>query len=233
MTTWAEICAAAMVYIDDVRLTEQLAISPALYYRRMSLFVSSALSELNKPPELKDYLNREKVLPSYGDYAWASTVESMAGATAVQTGMTGFELCSCVISETLNDGRVMQTPYAVTYDAETGVVTFPQQESVGITYELDFYKDGSFATLSDSQMRLYAKAVALVWEEQFNSDWLARTPKIHDSSFTTVNEANYTEKTSQALSRTRIAFYDALRDYEQLCAYNTVVRKNPPKVVLT
>ena len=84
MTTWAEICAAAMVYIDDVRLTEQLAISPALYYRRMSLFVSSALSELNKPPELMDYLNSEKVLPSYGDYAWASTVESMVISSAVR-----------------------------------------------------------------------------------------------------------------------------------------------------
>ena len=67
MTTWADICAASMVYIDDVRLDEQLSISPALYYRRMSLFVSAALSELNKPPELLDYLNSGKVLPLFND----------------------------------------------------------------------------------------------------------------------------------------------------------------------
>lgn len=233
MTNWAEICAAAMVYIDDVRLTEQLSISPALYYRRMSLFVSSALPILKMPPELLDYLLSEKVEPQYGDFYWTSTEESIMQETAVETGMTGYSLCSCIITELQPDGRTLQTPYEVEYDPDTGIVTFPEQESANITYELDFYTDGSFATLSDSQMRLYALAVALIWEERFYTSWLDRTPKIHDSSFTTVNEANYTEKTSQALQRTRLSFYDALRDYEQLCAYKSVVTKSTSsKVVL-
>lgn len=232
MTNWADIYAAAMTWIDDVRLTEQLSISPALYSRRMSLFVLRALPMLNKPPELLDYLLAEKEEPIYTDFYWTSTEESTTQETTVETGITGYGLCSCVSVETLDDGRVLQTPYAVTYDSETGSVVFPAQESDGIVYELDFYTDGSFSDLSDSQMRLFGVAVALVWEERFYANWLNRQPKINDSSFSTVNEANYTEKTSQALSRARIAFYDALRDYEQTCAYTRTVTKFPPKVVL-
>lgn len=223
MTSWAEIDAAAMVLIDDERLNEQLEISPALYYRRMSMFVRIAMPMLSKPPELLSYIARDAEEPSYADFEWTSTEASMSGDTIVATGMDGYELCSCVMVELLNDGRVIQTPYAVTYDAETGNVTFPQQESAGITYELDFYTDGSFADLTDTQIRLFAMAIAVVWDDRFVNTWLNKTPKINDSSFATVNEANWTEKTSQAHTRKELQFWDELQKYEQLCAYNTVV----------
>lgn len=232
MTTWADIVTAAMVYIDDVRLSDQLSISPALFYRRMSLFVSSAFPMLKKPPELLDYLTKSVVYPVYDDFTWVSTEASTSSETAVETGKTGYDICSCVSVEETDDGRTLQTPYAVTYDKETGIVTFPVQPADGIAYELDFYTDGSFADLSESQMRLFALAVRMVWEERFYSNWLNRQPKIGDSSFTTVNEANYTEKSSQALQRTRQAFWDALNAYEQLCTYKRAIPPTMSKVVL-
>lgn len=222
-TSWAQVDAAAMVPIDDERLNEQLEISPALYYRRMSMYVKAAIPMLSKPPELLAHITGEMQEPSYGEYEWTSTDDSMLGDTVVQTGMTGYELCSCVICEMLNDGRILQTPYAVTYDAETGDVTFPQQTAAGIMYQLDFYTDGSFADLTETQMRLFAQAIAVVWDQRFTSNWLDRTPKIMDSSFMTVNEANWTEKTSQAHMRKELQFWDELQKYEQLCAYQTVV----------
>lgn len=222
-TTYAEIDAAAMVLIDDVRLAEQIEISPALYYRRMSFFVDAALPLLSRPPELLQYLTRTKVEPTYGEASWESTEASKTGETVVQTGMTDFDICSCVVTQTLDDGRVLQTPYAVSYDSTTGNVTFPQQTAAGINYDLDFYKDGSFGDLTATQVRLFALAVALVWDERFVTNWLNRQPKINDSSFTTVNEANWTEKTSQAHLRKEQAFHDEMKHYEQMCAYESVV----------
>ena len=222
-TSWAEIDAEAMVMIDDVRLQEQLAISPALYYRRMALFVSAAMPLLSRPPELLAYLVKDMQTPSYDDYEWVSTAESTTQQTDVATGMTGYELCSCVIVEELDDGRVMQTPYAVSYDSETGTVTFPQQTAEGVRYQLDFYTDGSFNDLSPSQKRLFALAIGLVWDERFENAWLPRTPKINDSSFLTVNEANWTEKISQAHRRRAQDFYEELKAYEQMCAYQSRV----------
>lgn len=222
-TTWAQLDAAAMVLIDDVRLTEQMAISPALYYRRMSLFVQAAIPMLSRPPELLTYLTNTVDEPQYTDFEWISTEESKLSETVVATGAVGYDICSCVIDEVLTDGRVMQTPYAVTYDAETGNVTFPQQSASGIVYQLDFYKDGSFATLSDAQIQLFASAIAVLWDERLLNTWLSRTPKINDSSFATVNEANYTEKTSQAHLRREQSFHEQLKHYEQLCSYQTVV----------
>lgn len=222
-TSWAEIISAAMVLIDDVRLTEQMEISPALFYRRMSLYLTSAMPLLSRPPELLSYLNTEMQTAQYTDFAWTSTTESTVSETEVGTGAVGYDICSCVISNILDDGRVLQTPYDVTYDSETGIVTFPEQTAPDVNYQMDFYKDGSFADLTEIQIRLFAVAIALVWDERFTSGWLDRTPKINDSSFTTVNEANWTEKTSQAHLRREQAFHEELKHYEQLCAYQTVV----------
>ena len=223
MTSWAEICAESMVIIDDLRLQEQLATSPALYYRRMSLFVTSAMPMLSRPPELLTYLVNGMQAPTYADAEWVSTAESMTQQTVISTGNIGYDICSCVSVEILDDGRVMQTPYAVTYDAETGDVTFPVQSAEGINYELDFYTDGTFNPLTPTQIRLFALAISVVWDDRFISSWLPRTPKINDSSFATVNEANWTEKESQAHRRKAQDFYDELKAYEQLCAYQTRV----------
>ena len=212
-----------MVPIDDLRLQEQLEISPALYYRRMSLFITSAMPMLCRPPELLTYLVNGMSVPAYDDYEWISTEESTTQETTVETGKTGFDLCSCISIEVLDDGRIVSTPCAVEYNAETGDVTFPQQEATGITYELDFYTDGTFNTLSTSQIHLFALAIALVWDERFQQNWLNRQPKINDSSFTTVNEANWTEKQSQSHRRLSQDFHEALKAYEVLCAYTTRV----------
>lgn len=222
-TSWAELYTAAMVPIDDLRLQEQLAISPALFYRRMSLYVQTAMPLLSRPPELLRYLERDMQEPQYSDFEWTSTEESTAGETVVGTGLIGYELCSCIIVEQLDDGRILQTPYAVTYNVETGDVTFPQQDAAGVTYELDFYTDGSFNDLTPSQIRLFAMAIALVWDDRFESNWLNRQPKTNDSSFTTVNEANWTEKISQAHRRKAQDFFEELKAYEQQCAYKTRV----------
>lgn len=222
-TSWAQIYAAAMVPIDDIRLTEQMEISPALYYRRMSLYVTAAMPLLSRPPELLQYLASGMIEPTYSDFEWVSTEDSTSAETTVNTGAIGYDLCSCIINETLDDGRILQTPYAVEYDAETGDVIFPVQSASGIAYQLDFYSDGSFNDLSEIQIRLFGEAVALVWDERFTNGWLNRQPKINDSSFSTVNEANYTEKTSQAHLRREQIFNDELKHYEQLCAYTSRV----------
>ena len=222
-TSWAEIYAAAMMPIDDVRLQEQFEISPALYYRRMALFVDRAVPMLSRPPELLTQLRQSMVKPLFGEASWTSTEESTTEETTVSTEMIGFDICSCTINEVLDDGRVLQTPYEIQYDSETGDVVFPTQASAGIVYELDFYTDGSFADLSDAVIQLFASAIAVVWDERFIGSWLQRTPKINDSSFATVNEANWTEKTSQAHLRREQAFHEQLKHYEQLCAYQTRV----------
>lgn len=227
MTSWADVVAAAMVQIDDVQLTEQLAVSAAQFYRRMAAFITQALPLLSRPPELRRYLQREMVVPLWDDYEWTSTAESMTDETVLQTGKTGFELCSAVIIRQEHDGRISYYPYSgEIYDPDTGDVAFPVQAAEGTRYMLDFYTDGSFADLSYAQMRLFAMAVAVVWNERFDNTWLNLTPKIKDESFDTVNESNYMEKSSQRLQRVIAAFTDELGRYEQDCKYASVL-KNP------
>lgn len=221
-TSWAEIITNnAMVLINDVRLSEQLEVSPALFYRRMSLYVENALPLLSKPPELITYVNKGIQKPIFGDFEWTSTDESTSEETVISTDLIGFELFSCVIREDDGNGNITLKPYTeATYNAETGEVTFPEQDTNDITYMMDFYSDGSFAeNFTGTVKRLLGLAIAMVWDERFERTWLNLTPKIHDSSFETVNEANYTDKVNLRLRENRLAFYDELKKFEQDNAY--------------
>lgn len=224
-TAWADIVSAAMVQIDDVRLEEQMAVSPAQFYRRMSALILQALPLLSRPPELLSFFQKDMQAPAYDDYEWVSDGASTQAETEVSTGMTGYDLCSVTQRVQAPNGTVSLVPYSgAAYDAETGIVTMPQQTATGISYDFDFYTDGTFTDLTETQMRLFALAVAVVWDERFSRSWISMTPKIHDDSFETVNEANYTQQITKRLHDNRIAFNDELRFYEQLCAYNGAFR---------
>lgn len=220
MTAIADVIAQAMVIIDDIRLQEQISVNPALFYRRMSAYVDAAMPLLSSPPQLYEYISKNYTQPTYDDYEWTSTYESVMESVTISTEKTGYDLCSIVIIDSDNNA----IPYtAAIYNAETGEITFPIQESEGITYEIDFYKDGEVDDLTPTMMRLFSLAIAIIWDERFTRNWLNITEKIKDSSFQTVNESNYIDKITIRMKENRQAFQDEMRKYEQNTAYKTVV----------
>ena len=228
-TPWTEIiCNYAMPVMDDVRLIDQMGENPALFFRRMALYMDLAIPMVSRPPELDSYLNYELVKPVYDDMIWRSTSESLEGETTVKTTMTGYELFSCSLREVDESGVVTYTPVSgVTYDHETGTIVFPQQETVGLEYNVDFYTDGSFYyDLTEAQKRLLGLAIGVVWDERFSRNWLNITMKVKDASFDTVNESNYMREVQNRLFMNRHLLNDELRKYEQDVAYkNTVTPK--------
>lgn len=228
-TPWTEIiCNYAMPVMDDVRLIDQMGENPALFFRRMALYMDLAIPMVSRPPELDSYLNYELVKPVYDDMIWRSTSESLEGETTVKTTMTGYDLFSCSLREVDESGVVTSTPVSgVTYDPETGTIVFPQQETVGLEYNVDFYTDGSFYyDLTEAQKRILGLAVGVVWDERFSRNWLNLTMKVKDASFDTVNESNYMREVQNRLFMNRHLLNDELRKYEQDVAYkNTVTPK--------
>lgn len=220
-TPWTEIiCNYAMPVMDDVRLTDQMGENPALFFRRMALYMDLAIPMVSRPPELDSYLNYELVKPEYDDYLWTSDGES-----TVETGKTGYELFSCSIREVDDSGVVTSTPVSnVEYDVETGTVTFLDGTTEGTVYNIDFYTDGSFYyDLTEAQKRILGLAIGVVWDERFSRNWLNITQKIKDSSFDTVNESNYMREVQNRLFMNRHLLNDELRKYEQDVAYKNTV----------
>lgn len=228
MTAIAEVINEALVYIDDVRLNEQLGTNPALFYRKMQSYVNSAMPLLSSPPELYQYIISEYVPAEYDSFEWQSTEESLSQVTAVDTGMIGYEVCSVVI---LDEVGTEAYPNA-SYDSETGIVTFPVQSATGVMYEMDFYTDGSFKDLSVYKKRLFGRAIALVWDERFERTWLNIQPKVKDSSFQTVNEANFMRSGADRLKESRQSFEDEMHKYEQLNAYQNINKPYPQRTLL-
>ena len=113
------------------------------------------------------------------------------------------------------------TPYTdFTYNSETGYITFGVQPEEGIIYDADFYTDGYFnADLTPAQIRLFALAISVVWNERFENDWLNIQPKVKDNSFKTANEPGFISKVTERQLQYRQRFSDELRKYEQDVAY--------------
>lgn len=229
MTAIADVITQAMVYIDDIRLQEQLAVNPALFYRRMSDYINAAMPLLSSPPQLLDHVHGQYTAPEYGEEYWTSTEASMTEETVISTDYIGYDLCSVVSIDTENNATAYPD---ATYNSETGEVTFPQQVAEGINYEIDFYKDGETADLTPTMVRLFALAIAIVWDERFSNSWLNITQKIKDSSFQTVNESTYMDKLTNRQKENRQRFQDEMRKYEQNSAYKTVVSPYRHKVTL-
>jgi hypothetical protein len=180
-----------------------------------------ALPMLTRPPDLEQYLTKDIILPEYGSTSWESDEASTTAESEVNTGLVGYEMVS--VTHRSADGRD-ETPYTeAEYDPETGIVTFPVQSAAGLRYEIDAYKDGSFQVLDYSKMRLFSLAVAVVWDERFDRNWLNMQMKIKDSSFATAAEGQYTEKINQRMLRNRALLSDELRKYEQDVYYQSRV----------
>ena len=221
-TLWSEVITNyAMVVTDDEKMREKLAVSPALFFRELSLWVQTAMPLCSRPPELLAFLSEGLKAPSYADAEWVSTHDSTVHETVVETGKTGFSICSCVIAQPVGAGDVTFLPYHnFTYDAETGDVTFPQQDNAGTEYRLDFYTDGEFLhDLTDTQKRLMGMAIAVTWDNRFNRNWLNMQPKPHDKSFDIVNENSTMKESASRYLKNLAAFNQELAKYEQDCAY--------------
>ena len=233
-TAWSDIITnSAMVVIGDDRMQDDLRTDAALFFRRMSSWMGMAIPMLKSPPELLVYLTDGLVEPQYADFEWTSDQISTTQETVVETGKVGYELCNCVSVQYARNGDAAFFPYTdFTYDPETGVVTFSQQDSADVEYRLDFYTDGQFAhDLTFRQKRLLGLAIAVTWDNRFNREWLNIQPKVKDKSFNTPNE-NTTMKESTARYKENLQlFYSELRGYEQECAY--MRRVNPMRRVFS
>ena len=221
----------AMVEIDDIRLRQQAQETPALFYRRMWLYLQNAIPLFNRPPEMRAYLLNDLQAPTFDNVEWVSTESSTTEQSVVDTGKTGYELFSCAVVSYDNAGNVEMIPYTdAKYDSESGEVTFPMQAEAGIIYTMDFYSDGSFAkALTIAQKRLLGLCCATVWYERFAGNWLNMQPKIIDKSFETRSEHAWITANTSRLKELRASLSGELMKYEQDCEYVATI-KNPKQL---
>ena len=213
----------AMVEINDINLDKQLQDYPALFFRRMWMYVKNAIPIFNNPPELQQWL--AYTAPQFGEYNW--TGATSAQTTEVDTGLKGFDLMSVSVLSTGMDGEICSEPYTqASYDAETGVVTFPPGVVDGTQFQMDFYLDGAFQNdLKADEMRILGLCVAMVWYQRFAGNWLNMQPKLMDKSFSVGSEANHIRAMTERFREIRQQVYGEIQRYAQNTAYRDMVQR--------
>ena len=220
-TTWSEsICDYGMVEINDIRVTEGLANDPALFFRKMALYLKNAIPMFGKPPEEKARLKGTE--PKYD--AYTCTVET-AGEQTIETGKTGYELCSVEVIRLDKFGNPVSAPVeGASYDPETGTVTVPEGQTAGDRLDINFYTDGVFPVeLSYSEKQILGLCLQYVWESRFAGDWLNRVPKPKGKSFEVPASAPQTRADTERLTFLKRQIDGKVRSYAQSIAYNNVV----------
>lgn len=223
-TMWAEvICDFGMVQINDVRLEEELQNNPALFFRKMALYLKNAIPRFNKPPEEQGRLTGTP--PSYDDYSFTTTEE---GEQTINTDLTGYSIFSVQQIQVDQFGNPESTPLAgCQYDAETGVVTVPAGLAVGSVLSIDFYTDGEFDNdLSLDEKEILGMCLQMVWENRFSGNWLDRVPKPKGKSFDIPSEAPQTNANTSRMKFLQKELNGKMRAYSQMIAYQNVVPVN-------
>ncbi len=211
-----------MVEQQDIRLEEQAQENPALFFRRMWLYLQNAIPRFNRPPEAKQWLKLETI-PTFDDFYYTADTDYPDG-TSINTGKLEFQLCSTGINSVNRLGKPIYTPISNTYDPTTGTVTITEPLNIGTEVQFDFYTDGKFVETLDGEMgQILGLCVQIIWERRFDSDFLLRTAKIKDKSFALNNEANLTRANTERLKALNVQLDELLKKYEQNIAYRNVV----------
>lgn len=214
------ICNHAMVEIADERLQNEMAVSPARFFRKMSLFVINAVPRFNRPPEAREWL--KFTAPSYDEYDCSVPTDYESGALTIETGVTGYGMASVIrIAEDGYGGyEHIAIPGAI-YDAETGGVTIPDGNvNSGDALSIDFYTDGLFDRELGWDMKdILGLLIQYAWEFRFANDFLLQQPKIKDKSFDVGNEANHMRSANERMKFLQEQINQKLRAFEQNVEY--------------
>lgn len=224
-TTFIDIiCNHAMVEIADVRLQNELRISHARFFRKMSLFMLNAIPRFNKPPEAREWL--KFTAPVYDDYDCVIPETADGEDVVIETGLTGYELVNAVkIQENgFGEYEFVSVPECV-YDAETGNLTFPSGSvAAGDKIAVDFYTDGYFDRELGHEIKdILGLLVQYVWEMRFANDFLLQQPKIKDKSFDVGSEANHMRAATERMRFLSERIEQRLNKFEQDVAYRNTV----------
>lgn len=222
MTEYSEIiCDYFMVQQDDVRLQDELDENEAKFFRKMALYMKNAIPLFNRPPDIREWLAHTDA--DYDDYSTETTSALDAGET-IETGITGYTLCSAGVLEEDDLGTIRYTPIDVTYDSETGDVTLNELVGSGVEIQFDFYTDGYFDNdLTEEMKNILGMCLQYVWEKRFANDFLNRTPKIKDSSFDVGNEANWISKGTERMRAIYGQLNSAMIAFEQALSANETI----------
>lgn len=222
MTEYSEIiCDYFMVQQDDVRLQDELEDNPAKFFRKMALYMKNAIPLFNRPPDIRAWLKHTEA--DFDDYS-EETTSILNDGDVIETGKTGYTLCSAGVLEEDDLGQLKYTPIEVEYDAESGDVTLLEVVGSGVELQFDFYTDGYFEhDLTEEMKNILGMCLQYVWEKRFAGDFLYRTPKIRDKSFDTGNEANWTTKETERLRTVYGQLNSAMIAFEQALSANETI----------
>lgn len=214
-TAWEPIETQAMTYIkNDLSLDWDMKNRLAVFYNRMAAYMDWAIPLFNRPPEMLLKL-QNLTAPDFEDVDYTPTEKQEAPVT-IETGLTGFDICSCGLMGKDQFGNVTYSPVSCVYSAETGDVVVNIDLSPVDTLSINLYKSGEFAAdLNRTEQTILAYGIYAAWEHRFDNNATERTSKIRDSSFTTISEASQTNSNTARQKEVMQQFYGMLRHYEE------------------
>ena len=214
-TAWEPIETQAMTYIkNDLSLDWDMKNRLAVFYNRMAAYMEWAIPLFDRPPEM--LLKLRDITPPEFEDADYTPEEAKEAPVTIETGLTGFEVCSCGLMGKGQFGETTYTPVDSIYDATNGDVIVNITLEPEDTLSINLYRGGEFASeLNCTEKAILAYGIYAAWEHRFDNNAIERTAKIRDGSFTTISEASQISANTARQREVMQELYGMLRNYEQ------------------
>lgn len=211
-TPFTDIYEYALTEINSDELRRDKQCNPALFYRKMFLYLQNGVPLFDTPMGISAEFTYER--PEWKDLYLTLN----EGQTEIDTGVTGYDIADISTEE-----EYLQSEY----DSNTGRIVLKETVSSETEICIDFYKDGYFhRMLNHQEMYILGLCVGVAWFRHFSNSDVDIRPKIQDSSFKTSSEANDTNARTTRLNQ----LYDMLQlqmgSYARGIAFRNTVPQN-------
>ena len=191
--------------------------NPAQFGRKMIPYMLNAIGIFSRPETIIDILE-DRV---DAEYAEMQIILSENNLLNLNTDKIGYDRVNA--TKLLGIDEDTQLPIIVdvdiTYEKETGIITFNNPMSIGDDIDIDFYKDGYFnTTLNTTEKRILGLCIQICWENKFINKEEDIMLIIEDKQTKIANQANRNNSLTNRFETLYGILQDEMTRYEDNCA---------------
>lgn len=219
-TSFMEVYTYGFAEIEDVRLDNLMSENPALFLRRVWDYLRNAIPLFTSPMGIQSKLN------DYTEPVFSDATFETDGETTAFVGTPEMEYVVVTVDDSVVasiETTTEATANGVTYNYETGEITFDVAPQAGTIY-VDYYTDGYFnSELNTQELYILGVCFRVVWFNKIANTFLRTTPKIKDKNFNMDSSWGMEQADTAKLRAMRSELTDAMAAYENTLAYKTTV----------
>lgn len=195
--------------------------NPAQFGRKMIPYMLNSIGIFSRPETMIDVLE-DRVNAEYDEM---QVILASDNLQVLHTNKPNFDYVNATVLLGIDEDTEMPIieDLDISYDKETGDITFNKTMSINDDVDIDFYKDGYFnGNLNTTEKRILGLCIQLCWENKFINKEEDIMLIIEDKQTKIANQANRNNSLSNRFEILYGIVQEEMTRYEDSCAMRSL-----------